>query len=312
MPKPKKPKAQFPNKLTVVHKNLLLKPKGSAYGHSYDEEALIELDPHQPPKDYLDTLLHETFHVIFPGWEESEVFDIAAFFTDILWDNGYRKTYQEDGDTVHDISPGGQFPVTKYKKQVNIPPPNKSTSYPRIKEDYEEMFKKCKVKDPETVDKIIDQIIAQQDKYKAVGIAPWYWIGCIHRMESNQSFTKHLHNGDSLRHRTKNVPSGRPKAAPDTIHGYSWDFSAKDALRLKGLDKWGDWSIPGMLYQAERYNGWGYRMYKSNHSPYLWSGSQYWERGKYVKDGKYDPSATSSQIGVGVILKRMKERKIFV
>jgi len=30
---------------------------------------------------------------------------------------------------------------------------------------------------------------------------------------------------------------------------------------LKGIDKWGEWDISGILYKLEEYNGWGYRQY---------------------------------------------------
>jgi lysozyme family protein len=98
---------------------------------------------------------------------------------------------------------------------------------------------------------------------------------------------------------------------PTTLGGYAWEVSAKDALRLKQLDKWTDWSIEGLLYQAERYNGFGYRLYKSNNSPYLWSGTNNWKAGKYLQDGKYSATATKDQLGVAALLFEMKSRNIF-
>lgn len=310
MSRTKKSEAKFPNKLTVVHKNLLLNKGNSVYGLSYDEDSLVEIDPRQPPKDYLDTLIHETLHIIFPEWTEMQVFDLASFLAEQLWQQGYRKIYQEDDSTIYDVVPGIEAGGPS-SARMKVAPPIKTTVYSRIKDEYEEMFKECKVSNPGATDKLVKKIIEHQSTYEKVGIAPWYWIGCIHVMEGSQSFKTHLHNGDPLKYRTRNVPSGRPAENPDTIYGYSWEVSAKDALMIKGLNEWNDWSIPGMLYQAERFNGWGYRMYKGVYSPYLWSGSQFWTKGKYVSDGKYDPNATSAQIGVAVLLKKMSEAGIF-
>lgn len=313
MPKPKQPqqKVNFPNKLTVVHKGLLSNKKDRTFGLAYEEDAVVEIDPRQPPKEYLDTLIHESLHIIFPNWKEMEVYDLATFMTETLWNNGYRKIYQEDDCTVYDHIPDLETNNVNPDAKMKVDPPVKTTEYSRIKDEYARMFEECEIKNPKAVDKLVSQIVEHEGIYESVKIAPWYWIGCIHMMEGGLNFKTHLHNGDSLRRRTVNVPSGRPPGPPDTISGYSWEMSAKDALYLKGLEKWTDWSISGMLYQAERYNGWGYRMYKNNYSPYLWSGSQFWTHGKYVSDGKYDPNATSDQIGVAVMLKRMHEHGIF-
>ena len=71
---------------------------------------------------------------------------------------------------------------------------------------------------------------------------------------------------------------------------------------------WKDWSIGGTLYKLEKYNGWGYR---SRHphvlSPYLWSFSNHYSKGKYVADGRWSESAVSQQAGAAVILRRMAE-----
>lgn len=81
-----------------------------------------------------------------------------------------------------------------------------------------------------------------------------------------------------------------------------------DALKFKDLDEWGDWSLPGTLYQLERYNGWGYRR---NHpevkSPYLWSFCQHYTRGKYVSDKKFSKTAVSGQCGAAVLLRRLHD-----
>src|SRR5262249_48824149 len=144
--------------------------------------------------------------------------------------------------------------------------------------------------------------------YKAVETetgVPWYVIGLIHLMEAGGNFACHLHNGDSLSGRTVQVPKGRPK---DGTPPFTWKDSAIDAIRYDGLDKVEDWSIERICFELEKFNGWGYR---NNHpevlSPYLWSGTNHYARGKYVKDRQWDPAAVSGQSGAMAIFKAATE-----
>jgi len=130
---------------------------------------------------------------------------------------------------------------------------------------------------------------------------PWYVVAAIHNMESDMDFTKHLHNGDPLTARTVHVPAGRPLAGNPP---FTWEESAEDALKLRGMDHITDWSVPHMLLVVEGYNGYGYSR-RNLPSPYLWSGSQIYTKGKYVADGKFDPNAVSSQIGAALIIKQL-------
>jgi hypothetical protein len=125
-------------------------------------------------------------------------------------------------------------------------------------------------------------------------------------MEANMSFSTHLHNGDPLTDRTKHVPEGRPKAGKPP---FTWEESARDALMLEGLARWKEWTIPGTLYKLEAYNGWGYRDHHPGVlSPYLWSFSNHYARGKYVGDGQWSATAVSRQCGAAVLLKRLEEK----
>jgi lysozyme family protein len=114
---------------------------------------------------------------------------------------------------------------------------------------------------------------------------PWALIGVIHAMECGFNFATHLHNGDPLTNRTKHVPAGQPQTGTPP---FSWESSAIDALTHEGFNTVTDWSIPHMLYLLEKYNGFGYRK-MGKPSPYLWSFSNLYEKGKYVADGRFDP-----------------------
>jgi lysozyme family protein len=157
------------------------------------------------------------------------------------------------------------------------------------------------------IDRRAKQIIGNRSHYQDVSDltgVPWWMVGVIHSMESGLNFGTHLHNGDSLKKRTWRVPRGRPLGSSPP---YTWEYSACDALRMKSWHKITDWSIERVLYELERYNGWGYRLYRGIQSPYLWSGTQHYSRGKYVADGKWSASAVSGQTGCAPLLARIFE-----
>lgn len=137
---------------------------------------------------------------------------------------------------------------------------------------------------------------------KATGV-PWFVIAIIHKMECNCSWGKHLHNGDSLLARTRQVPAGRPAAGQPP---FTWEESAIDALTMKGYHKITDWSVERIAWALENYNGWGYRLYHPEvHSAYLWSYTNLYTSGKYVSDGVWSSSAVSGQAGAMSILRTM-------
>jgi lysozyme family protein len=148
-----------------------------------------------------------------------------------------------------------------------------------------------------TAQKILDSQKIYEDVAKATHI-PWEVIGCIHHLECSGRFDRHLHNGDPLTDRTKHVPAGRPKGG---CPPYSWRESAEDALKDSSLV---EDCIEGKLYFLELYNGMGYRRHNIP-SPYLWSGTSVYTKGKYVADGKFDPEAVSKQCGAAAILKEI-------
>jgi lysozyme family protein len=174
---------------------------------------------------------------------------------------------------------------------------------PAMRSEYESKYSSLTVR-PEFTDEtatVVERINKHRPRYEAVSRktnVPWTVIAAIHNLECGGRFNCHLHNGDPLRRRTVNVPAGRPRTgrAP-----FTWEASAIDALQYDGFTAWTDWSIAGTLYKLEGYNGFGYRK-RSIPSPYLWSGSQHYARGKYVADGRFDPEAVSSQVGAAIIL----------
>jgi lysozyme family protein len=179
--------------------------------------------------------------------------------------------------------------------------------------EYQHLFDTCLIKPAKyaAVDAVIKRMSQGRDRYETVSKltgVPWFFTAIIHTLEGGGKFTTHLHNGDPLSARTVQVPSGRPKTGKPP---FKWEDSACDALQLRKLDKVTDWSVPEILFQLEGYNGFGYRV-KGINSPYLWSYSNHYSKGKYTSDGHYDPNAVSKQIGAAVILRRSAEQQLAV
>jgi len=76
------------HKIKVIDKKL---GRQKAVGQAYTDARVIEVDPRQRSKSYLDTLIHEMLHVYNPDWSESKVTKTANEMTDIIWSKNYRR-----------------------------------------------------------------------------------------------------------------------------------------------------------------------------------------------------------------------------
>lgn len=180
-----------------------------------------------------------------------------------------------------------------------------------LRREYEHLFNTCIIRSgyESEIEGIIEGITRNRARYQGLGKIfdiPWYFIAVIHNTESGLDFSTHLHNGDPLTRRTTHEPVNRPLIGEPP---FTWEQSAADALRQKSMRSGMDWGLAGTLYQIERYNGWGYRLYHPHVlSPYLWSYSNHYTSGKYVKDGLWSDTAVSKQCGAAVVLRRMAEK----
>lgn len=183
-------------------------------------------------------------------------------------------------------------------------------SYGRLREDYAKLWQEMKIpaSTGSAIDTRVRAILRGRPRYEQVANAtgvPWYVIAIIHEMEAGLKFTTHLHNGDPLADRTFQVPAGRP---PGGVPPFEWEDSAIDALMMKDLDQVKLWSIERIAYQLEAYNGWGYRTRETGvNTPYLWSSTSNYRKGKFVRDRVFDPNAVSRQIGAMALLRRLIE-----
>lgn len=142
---------------------------------------------------------------------------------------------------------------------------------------------------------------------------PWAMIAVIHEREASQNWAGSLAQGDPWNRVSVHVPAGRGPFK-------SWVDAAVDALvncqPHAARNK--DWSIGGTLTMLEQYNGLGYfngpvtkrdgvviARYPSQPSPYIWSGTDQYKAGKYVRDGVFDPHAIDQQAGCASLLLAM-------
>lgn len=139
-------------------------------------------------------------------------------------------------------------------------------------------------------------------KYQAVSAitgVPWALIAVIHQRECSQDWTGSLAQGDPWNRVSVRVPAGRGPFR-------SWEEAAIDALvncaPYTARNK--DWSIGRTLTKLEQYNGLGYAA-RGRPSPYIWSGTDQYRSGKYVRDGVYDANVVDSQPGCAGLLMAM-------
>lgn len=163
-------------------------------------------------------------------------------------------------------------------------------------------------RDESIIEQTAATIIAFRSQYEQVQAAtnvPWYIVGIMDMREGGGKCCTHLHNGDSLKAQTVNVPANRPKGNGP----FTWQESACDALRFKKFDKIRDWTVEQMAFVFERYNGFGYRSKSINiPSPYLWGGTNHQAKGKYIADHVFSKEIMDPQIGCMPLLKVIADK----
>jgi lysozyme family protein len=152
------------------------------------------------------------------------------------------------------------------------------------------------------LDRTAKRLIAAKERYQHVEAetgVPWPLIAVVHEREASQSWMANLAQGDRWDRKSTHIPRGQGPFK-------SWDSAAVNALMhsapFMGRNK--NWSIGSALTELEKYNGLGYsRMGRP--SPYVWSKSNQYIRGKYVADGVYNANAVDVQEGCAPLLRRM-------
>lgn len=130
---------------------------------------------------------------------------------------------------------------------------------------------------------------------------PNFIVGALHCREASFNWKTYLGNGDPLGEKTVHVPFNRGPFM-------SWSDGAIDALglqvKLQKIEPNGNWNVVTMLDFCERWNGLGPRK-RGFKSGYIWSFTDQYTGGKYVKDGVWDPLAIDKQPGVAAMFKML-------
>jgi lysozyme family protein len=141
-----------------------------------------------------------------------------------------------------------------------------------------------------------------KSRYQSVSAktgVPWAVIAVIHERECSRDWSGSLAQGDPWNRVSVHVPAGRGPFG-------SWEEAAVDALVhcAPYAARNRDWSIGATLTKLEEYNGLGYAARRMP-SPYVWSGTDQYQSGKYVRDGVFDPDAVDHQLGCAGLLLAM-------
>lgn len=65
-----------------------------SWGQQWSGTPLIEIDPRQSSKKYLNTLIHEMLHMFFPDLNEKTVLHLGNLMCDAIWRKNYRRTQE--------------------------------------------------------------------------------------------------------------------------------------------------------------------------------------------------------------------------
>jgi len=171
---------------------------------------------------------------------------------------------------------------------------------------YRNLWERATVKPGKRADAeaIARKIMAARARYEEIenrcGV-PWFMVAVIHMREASMNFAGVLHNGEKIigtGRKTKLVPAGRGPFA-------TWEEAALDALTMPphALDRVRSWTLARLLYEIEKYNGFGY-LGKCN-SPYLWSWTSEYSGGKYVADHVFSRTAVDPQPGCVALIKAL-------
>lgn len=144
---------------------------------------------------------------------------------------------------------------------------------------------------------------------KGAYAVPWWFVAIVSEREYGgpPHWDKQLGQGDALNQKSHNVPAGMGPYLPlpdDKTPGFdAWTRCCVDVLLNSSpyAGKWTVWTPGGVLTLFEEYNGLGYAA-RGVPSAYVWSGSDIYASGKYVRDHVYDPSVVDVQEGCAPIL----------
>jgi hypothetical protein len=79
---------KLPRKIKVRERNL---GREKADGLSWEDDALVEIDPRQSEEERLDTLIHESLHILLPRFNEMQIRGLSKRLAPLIWKDGWRR-----------------------------------------------------------------------------------------------------------------------------------------------------------------------------------------------------------------------------
>jgi hypothetical protein len=61
------------------------------WGYAYPDLDKIEIDPRLRSRRYLNTLIHEILHILYPDDSETKISNNADTITHYIWKDNYRR-----------------------------------------------------------------------------------------------------------------------------------------------------------------------------------------------------------------------------
>jgi len=145
---------------------------------------------------------------------------------------------------------------------------------------------------------------ARYERVAAKTGVPAELIAALHWRESTGSFKKYLHQGDPLGKAAVRIPTNIPifhdweKAA---VHAINMKKTIRDRLSITQTTV----DPVALATFAEYYNGLGYH-YKGKPSPYVFSGTDQYTSGKYIRDKVYSSKVRDRQLGVMAMVQYLR------
>lgn len=118
---------------------------------------------------------------------------------------------------------------------------------------------------------------------------PWWMIGAIHMRECNFNFNLSIKDGSRLE------------------NGEDWMQNAISIFKDQQYQVIKHWTLEMVLGKCEAYNGLGYLLHHKNVlSPYLWSMTNLYQKGKYDRDGHFNKELVDEQVGIATLVKSLE------
>lgn len=76
--------------------------KTKAWGRAHHNGNIIELDERLKGKKHLEIITHEALHLLFPSLSEENVIKKSVCLTNLLWNEGYRRTDNSNNEPLQD------------------------------------------------------------------------------------------------------------------------------------------------------------------------------------------------------------------